>query len=242
MQPRRDARQCLIRVADHSFQPLADGALYWPAEQTLIVADLHLEKGSSFARSGQLLPPYDSLTTLARLIAACASLRPRTLILLGDSLHDKGAADRLPEAAWQSLHQLGSITEMIWISGNHDPEADARLPGRCVDSIDVSGIIFRHIPDPNAQSPEIAGHFHPVARIATNIGGARRKAFASDGRRLILPAYGAYTGGLNVLAPELLKLFDSSKLVAGMCGDTGVFPVGADKLVPDSRTAQPVRA
>lgn len=242
MQSKKDAREYLIRLADHSFQPLVDGALYWPAEQALIVADLHLEKGSSFARSGQLLPPYDSLTTLTRLMAACARLRPRTLILLGDSLHDKGAADRLPEAAWQSLHQLGAVTEMIWISGNHDPEADARLPGRCLDCLDFGGITFRHIPDTAAQTSEIAGHFHPVARVATNIGGARRKAFVSDCRRIILPAYGAYTGGLNVMAPELLKLFDTSKLIASMCGDTGVFPVRANKLVPDNRMAQPVRA
>jgi uncharacterized protein len=235
-------KPCLIQLGMHRFKPLTDGGLYWPARNALIVADLHLEKGSSFARSGQLLPPYDSLATLAQLKSAALLTQPETLILLGDSLHDGGALDRLPDAAWSQLHELAKTCSLVWISGNHDPAPDARLPGTCVESLSLDDVTFRHIPSAQREELEIAGHFHPVARVATSIGSARRKAFISDGSRMILPAYGAYTGGLNALAPEIRSLFDPSGLRAYVCGRSDVFPVGIDTLVPDSRRRQAVKA
>jgi len=186
------------------------GALYLVEERLLAVADMHLEKGSAFARRGQMLPPYDTADTLARLAALVARYRPRTLLALGDSLHDRWAAERLAAGAVEAIRLIGHGREVIWIAGNHDP-APHGLGGMCCDSLALGGLAFRHEPSrtPGAEMAEgtVCGHLHPVARIARAGRGVRRRCFVTDGRRMVLPAFGAFTGGLNVRDPAIAGLF-----------------------------------
>ncbi|WP_038360432.1 ligase-associated DNA damage response endonuclease PdeM [Bosea sp. 117] len=193
----------------------AAGALFWPAERMLIVADLHLEKGSAFAARGVPLPPYDSRTTLALLARLVARWRPRTVVALGDSLHDRGAGTRLGSEERAALSDLGRGREIVWVAGNHDPDPVPELGGMHMHEVTVGPLVLRHEPAPRGGEcgagrqahGEIAGHFHPVARIVRRGRGIRRRCFATDGMRLVLPALGAYAGGLNVRDPALAGLF-----------------------------------
>lgn len=182
------------------------GALYLVEERLLAVADMHLEKGSAFARRGQMLPPYDTADTLARLAALVARYRPRILLALGDSLHDRWASERLPAAATDAIRMLGRGREVIWIAGNHDP-APHGLGGICCDSLALGTLAFRHEPGAAMAEGTVCGHLHPVARIARAGRGVRRRCFVTDGRRMVLPAFGAFTGGLNVRDPAFGGLF-----------------------------------
>jgi len=173
------------------------GAAYWRAEKALLVADLHLEKGSAFARKGQLLPPYDSAATLARLNAALARHDVRRLILLGDSFHDRFAGERLAAETLAALIALGRGRDLVWIAGNHDPAPPAGLPGERLAELALGPLVLRHEPRRGAGG-EVAGHLHPVAKVATRAGAVRRPCFVSDAERLILPAFGAFAGGLNL--------------------------------------------
>lgn len=184
------------------------GALYWPARATLIVADLHLEKGSSFARHGQLLPPYDSRTTLSLLANAIERRRPARLICLGDSFHDAQAADRLAPDDAAAIRRLTGSLDWIWIAGNHDPAPPETLGGRVVSDALVDGaLVFRHEALARAAPGEISGHYHPKAAITQRGRRVSARCFVEDGRRLILPAFGAYTGGLDVLDPAIATLY-----------------------------------
>lgn len=214
-------------VADRS------GALWWPAERLLVVADLHLEKGSAFAARGQMLPPYDSAVTLAALSRVVMRLRPRTLLLLGDSFHDRDAGTRLPPCARDAIGALGQCAEMIWIAGNHDPVLPAGLPGTPAAELVIGPLVFRHEPRAAAAPGEVAGHLHPVAKVTGSAGTTRRRAFVSDGGRLLLPAFGAYAGGLNLRDPAVARLFDPVRLRAYALGHSRVFKVGPARLRPD---------
>ncbi|MGQ9371836.1 ligase-associated DNA damage response endonuclease PdeM [Azospirillum sp. A39] len=182
--------------------PDPSGALHWPAEETLAVADLHLEKGSHFARHGRLLPPYDTRATLDRLEEAVARLRPRRVLCLGDSFHDRGAAERLDAAERARLRRLTAATDWVWIAGNHDPQPPGDLGGRAAAEVRAGTLTFRHAAAPGAAG-EVSGHLHPVAAVHLPGRRVRERCFVSDGQRLILPAFGAYAGGLNVLSPAL---------------------------------------
>lgn len=215
-------------VADRS------GALYWPEQDTLVVADLHLEKGSSFARFRQHLPPYDTAATLGQLAKIIAIYQPSRVIALGDSVHDRGAWERLDEDDRGMLtgfcHQ---VEDWVWIAGNHDPEPPTGVPGRSALELALDGLIFRHEPggDVHEGQAEVAGHLHPAARVIGKGGSARRPAFASDGIRLILPAFGAYAGGLCLSAAPFKPLFAKSSLKALVCGRTRVFTVPGSKVL-----------
>ncbi len=186
------------------FQPLACGALFWPAEQTLLAADLHLEKGSSLARDGWLLPPYDSVETLDRLLVTIGKLTPRRLILLGDSFHDRQGPSRLPDNARARLAALAQAANLVWIAGNHDGLSTAELPGTSMEAISLSGIRMVHEPQDAGAAPAIAGHFHPKVKISLGHGRtARRRCFALGPRAMILPAFGAYAGGMDVFDPAI---------------------------------------
>ncbi len=184
-----------------------DGALFWPARKTLVVADLHLEKGSSYAAGGQLLPPYDTAATLAGLETAVARHRPERVICLGDSFHDAGAAERLSGRDGETIRRLTATCEWIWICGNHDPAPPENWGGRVAPELTLGPLLFRHEPEPQrAVAGEVCGHFHPKAAVRVRSKRLSGRCFVTDGRRLILPAFGAYTGGLNVLDPAIAGL------------------------------------
>ena len=207
----------------------AAGVAWCAAHRALLAADLHLEKGSSFARTGQLLPPYDTFATVQRLAAAVARYQPDVVYLLGDSFHDPFAGERLPETAITALTALAHTTRLIWITGNHDPVVPAALPGARAGAAQLGPLTLRHIPSPGVARGEIAGHLHPVARIRTRAGVVRRACFISDAGRMILPAFGAYAGGLNVRDPAFAGLFERPMLHA--LGAQRVLPVGFDRAL-----------
>ncbi len=210
-----------------------EGALWWADTRMLVVADLHLEKGSSFARRGQLIPPYDTSETLASLARLIARLQPQVVVALGDSFHDDDGASRLSVSHRVMLKGLQIGREWIWIAGNHDPNAPADVGGTAMDELAVGNLVFRHEPAPGAAAGEIAGHLHPCARVYGRGKSVRRRCFAGDGHRLILPAFGAYTGGLDVLDRAFAGLFAPETFRAFVLGDARVYPVGMKALTPD---------
>ena len=208
------------------------GALWLEETRALCVADLHLEKGSAYARRGQMLPPYDTRETLARLEAEVAALDPRMIVLMGDTFHDRAAEDRIAADDAARLEALAHGRDLIWIVGNHDADGPQRLPGAVVAEIVLQGLTLRHEPQAGAQPGEIAGHLHPAAKVRASTGAVRRRCFITDGERAILPAFGAYAGGLNVRDPAFAGLFVRSPLVAAL-GKARVHAIGWRSLVSD---------
>ncbi|MDR6432441.1 ligase-associated DNA damage response endonuclease PdeM [Brucella pseudogrignonensis] len=207
------------------------GALYLPDLHMLVVSDLHLEKGSSFARRGQLIPPYDTAATLDMLATVIARYQPRIVISLGDSFHDAKASERLPSLYAIRLKSLMERRDWFWITGNHDPDRPVDLPGDCIDELAIGPLTFRHEPSRTTAQGEVAGHLHPAARIVRRGRSVRRPCFASDGQRLIMPAFGAYTGALNVLDRAFRGLFVDTTLRAYMLGQGKVYPIAHAALV-----------
>ena len=189
-------------LADHS------GALYWPERKTLVVADLHFEKGSSFARRGVLLPPYDTRVTLERLAVLMRRYRPDRVICLGDSFHDVEGPTRLVDGDAARLRRLVDDHEWLWVVGNHDPSPPRSLGGTIVTELVAGPLAFRHQPQGEVLAPgEVVGHFHPKATISTRGRRVIGSCFVTDGMRMILPALGAFTGGLDVLDAAISHLF-----------------------------------
>lgn len=221
----------LTAIGLNGHEALCDprGVLMLPGLRLLVVSDLHLEKGSSLAVRGMLAPPYDTAATLARLAAVVADHQPEIVVSLGDSFHDRKAAARLPSIYRAALEEIMRGRDWYWIAGNHDPDAPANLPGRAVDELSVGGLTLRHEPLPGAGA-EIAGHLHPGARLVRRGRSVRRPCFASDGRRLVMPAFGAYTGTLNILDRAYAGLFGADSLVAYMLGRGRVFPIAGAML------------
>ena len=189
----------------HELVALPQGALYWPARRALLVADLHLEKASWFAGRGQMLPPYDSLATLADLAVVAAATQPREIWCLGDSFHDVAGCERLPPAACETLAELTRNHHWTWITGNHDPFVPELVGGRAVTEAEVDGLILRHQADPADPRPELSGHFHPKFRVARRGRLVSRRCFVRTDRKLILPAFGSLTGGLDAHHPEIVR-------------------------------------
>jgi len=185
---------------------LPQGALFWPARRALIVADLHFEKGSAYAVRGQMLPPYDSLATLAALDQAIRVTGATEIWCLGDSFHDDAASERMPPATRAHLARTVGALRWTWITGNHDPAPDSRLGGRIVPEAQVDGVILRHEAMAGEATPEISGHFHPKLRMSHRGRAVSRRCFLRGARKLILPAFGAFTGGLDAGAPALRSL------------------------------------
>ena len=175
------------------------GALWWPERATLVVADLHLETGSSLARRGQMIPPYDTAVTLSRLAHVVARYNPARVVALGDSFHDPFGAARLGDSERAALATMMAAAEFVWIAGNHDHVSAAGLGGMVCETLTVDGLTFRHVPTPGVpRTREVAGHLHPAARIAVKGRSVRRRCFVGCGQRLVMPAFGALTGGLSV--------------------------------------------
>jgi uncharacterized protein len=214
---------------------LADpaGALYWPDERLLVVADLHLEKGSAFAKRGVLLPPYDTATTLARLARLIARYTPRLLIALGDSFHDGDGPLRMIGSDHATLKLLQRGRDWIWVAGNHDPGLPDGIGGGFADVLAFGPLMFRHEPSEQPCDGEIAGHLHPVARVAQRGRAVSRRCFASDGRRVIMPAFGAYAGGLNVRDRAIFGLFGTLAFTAHMLGERRLYAVAAERCLSD---------
>ena len=184
---------------------LPQGALFWPARRALLVADLHLEKASWFARFGQMLPPYDSIATLADLTALRAATEAEEVWCLGDSFHDSKGCDRLPAEARRLLTALTAATRWTWITGNHDPGIADHCGGDIVREAEVDGLLLRHEADPAEARPELSGHFHPKLRLTHRGRRISRRCFVATTRKLILPAFGALTGGLDAAHPEIVR-------------------------------------
>jgi DNA ligase-associated metallophosphoesterase len=219
-------QQPVISLAGAKLYPDPSGALFWPEEETLIVADLHLEKGSSHARRGVFLPPYDSRATLARLATLCAHYRPARVIALGDSFHDPEGPARLPVEESSLLRRLTAMHAFTWIAGNHDGLSGHAFGGTAADELAFGPLTFRHIPRVCLTDGEIAGHLHPCAVVATRARSLRRPCFAVDEARCILPAFGAFTGGLDITDRAFDGLFGST-LTAFLLGARAVhaFPI-----------------
>ncbi len=219
----------VLHFAGQVFQPLTTGALFWPEEDALLVADLHLEKMSSFARGGQLLPPYDTALTLKRLAADLAETGATRVIALGDSFHRDFGPATLPDTDRAQIEALTQIADWTWLSGNHDPEP-LGLRGQCLPQLNIGGLTLTHEP-PRGATGVLAGHLHPAAHIYINGRSARRPCFVHDLRLLILPAYGASTGGLNILNPAFAGLFDWQALEIIMLGQDRPYPVSRKRLI-----------
>jgi hypothetical protein len=207
-----------LSFAGETFLPTADGALYWQAQQALLVADLHLEKASWFARLGQFLPPYDSHATLVALADDAERTGARRIFCLGDSFHDRFGCERLPASSRSLLESLTSRFDWTWIVGNHDPMTQPRLAGdgvgpsfadHCggtiVDEVELCGVLLRHEALGEEHRPEISGHFHPKLRLSINGRRISRRCFVASASKLILPAFGALTGGLDARHPEIVR-------------------------------------
>jgi DNA ligase-associated metallophosphoesterase len=220
-------RIATLDVVDVTLVADLSGALFWEDERLLVVSDLHLEKGSSFATRGVLLPPYDTVATLSRLAAVIARHDPRTVIALGDSFHDRNAHDRLSGPDRDAIAALQMRRDWIWISGNHDPALPSDLGGIVASEVAVGPIAFRH--EPTGASGEIAGHLHPKARVSTRGRAMERRCFASDGERAVMPAFGAYTGGLSIRDAAFAKIFKTPGFVAHVLGDARLHTIAASR-------------
>lgn len=221
-----------VSICGTAFRAHVSGALYWPAEDALIVSDLHLEKASAYAERGVLLPPYDSRDTLLRLGEVIDHFSARTVIALGDSFHDSDGADRLSPEDRETLAIIQDGIEWIWITGNHDSGMPETLGGQVCDEIRLGNVTLKHVPTRGAATHEIAGHLHPAAKLVLHGYAIRRPCFISNGLRLVLPAFGTFTGGLNVLDEVFDPMFGSNGFAVWIMGQEGLYPV-ATRLLKD---------
>lgn len=206
------------------------GGLYLPETGMLVVSDLHLEKGAAFARRGMMLPPYDTIATLNILSAVIARYDPKIVVSLGDNFHDRKGSEHLSTELRLLILAMARGRDWIWINGNHDPDGTVDLPGTCTDELVYDGLVFRHEPSLVSARGEIAGHLHPAATVRRREKSVRRSCFASDGSRLIMPAFGVLAGGLDLRHKAMHGLFDREKLVAHLLGRDRIYSVRYNNL------------
>ncbi len=215
-----------IQLGLDLFVPDISGALWHEPSESLIVADLHLEKASFFAAHGQMLPPYDTDETLLKLAIAIRKYCPKRLICLGDSFHDVAAVERLSKSAIATIISIAEKLELIWITGNHDPKIMEHISGLRASKFSLGNSLLQHEPvNIDLSGHHICGHLHPVAKIKIPRGKTRRRCFVSDGRQLILPAFGALTGGLNICDKAFAKLFEERSVTAFVLGIHRVYAI-----------------
>ena len=240
--PQGHADSVPIGVNGASLLADASGALIWPQRRAVLVADLHLEKGSSFAARGRLLPPYDTAATLMRLEEVLTRHDAKAVFCLGDSFHDAAAGERLSGADRARITSLTGRCDWTWICGNHDPSPPADWGGKVAEEVTLGPLTFLHqaagskhhrvggTGGAGGAGGEVSGHFHPKAALRWRHKRITGRCFITDGRRLILPAFGAYTGGLNVLDPAIAGLFPKDFQVLLM-GRAGIFSFPSTALV-----------
>lgn len=207
-----------LDFAGRCFTVVGGRALFWPRQSALILADLHLEKASWFAARGQMLPPHDSLMTLERIDALLAATAAERVWCLGDNFHDSDGPGRMSEAARALLARMTASVDWLWITGNHDEKLPAGIGGRILAETQVEGLVLRHEADGHEMLPELSGHFHPKY----GAGGVSRPCFVASAAKLILPAFGALTGGLRADDPAMLE---------AACGDAEALIPAADRLL-----------
>ena len=216
------------------------GAAYWPAEELLVLSDLHLEKGSSFARKGMLLPPWDTHATLERLAHLLRRWQPRTVVALGDSFHDATGAARLGSTEANRLRAVTAAVRFVWVQGNHDPEPPTGLGGEWLETFTAGPFTFRHQAHLKSEPGEICGHHHPKAAVPARGGQVSRPCFITDGQRLMLPAFGAYAGGLDVRDAAIARLFPHGGRVF-LLGQDRLFSFSLRGGKPAPSSAEPPR-
>ena len=219
------ARTSTVSIAGVTLLVDVSGALFWAEQSLLVVSDLHLEKGSSFAARGVLLPPYDTAATLGRLAAVVTHYDPRGVIALGDSFHDRNAHGRLAPADRDAIAALQARRDWIWVSGNHDSDLPRDLGGVVAGEVAIGPLTFRH--EPSGAVGEIAGHLHPKARVATRGRAMERRCLACDGERAVMPAFGAYAGGLSIRDTAFARIFRSLAFIAHVLGDNRPHAIAA---------------
>lgn len=207
------------------------GAMYLPAHDALLVADLHFEKGSSFARRGMMLPPYDTRETLIALTDAVFRFNPKTVIALGDSFHDIGGPERLGDEERASLTEVQMGRDWIWVTGNHDRILPDSIGGQVVEEMMLGSLTLRHEPMAGEQA-EVAGHLHPVGKVVMRGRATRRRCFLTDGTRCVMPALGAYAGGLNACDAAYKPLF-AKGFTAHLIGTERIFAIAKSMLCRD---------
>ncbi|MES1200809.1 MAG: ligase-associated DNA damage response endonuclease PdeM [Pseudomonadota bacterium] len=222
-----------VWIAGTMVEALPDGALWIACARTLVVSDVHFEKGSAYARGGQMLPPYDTRAALKRLAALVAALKPARIVSLGDSFHDIDGPHRMDESDRAVLADLMARCAWVWILGNHDPEIPESFGGMQLSELRIESLVLRHEPHEGDAPGEIAGHLHPCAKVAGRGRSVRRKCFATDGARLVMPAFGAYAGGLNVRDEAFEPLFPNGA-VALVLGRGRVLPAPWERLLGDA--------
>jgi len=222
-----------INVAGARLIADVSGAVWWAEKRLLAVADLHFEKGSAFAvKTGQMLPPYDTHATLKRLSAVVERLAPKTIVTLGDNFHDGAGPARLDAWSRRAIADLMRGRRFVWIEGNHDAAAALSLGGECAPTFEMGPLVFRHEPSVRGAAGELSGHLHPVARVTTRVKRVRRRCFVGDGTRLVLPAFGAYTGGLDVFDEAFALLFPRG-FAAYLLGRDRVYPFAHSRLAAE---------
>ena len=217
----------LVEIALNGVAALCDpmGALFLPDLRVLVVSYLHLEKGAAFARRGMMLPPYDTLATLTLLDALITRHDPRIVVSLGDNFHDRQGSALMPVEFRLRIETMARGREWIWINGNHDPDGVVALPGQSVDELHINGLSFRHEPRPGACLGEVAGHLHPAATVRRREKSVRRPCFATDGQRLLMPAFGVLTGGLDLSHKAFTPYFDRKAVTAHLLGKDRIYSV-----------------
>jgi DNA ligase-associated metallophosphoesterase len=208
------------------FALVQERALYWPRERALLVADLHLEKASFYARHGQMLPPYDSRDTLERVALAIGETGARRVFTLGDNFHDSAGPSRLEPHAAGMLAALVRATDWVWITGNHDSRMEAAAGGALAEELAIAGLLLRHQAKAGETRPEISGHYHPRLQVTVRERSIRRPcAVVSSARghwdRMILPAFGALTGGMNAADPAIVKVLQPAAAIDAVLSSKG---------------------
>jgi uncharacterized protein len=221
-----------LRLGESLISALPEGALWIAEAKMLVISDLHLEKGSAFAMRGQMLPPYDTHAALAKLSALIEKLAPDIVVSLGDSFHDGGGPARMAEGDRALLQNMIARCDWVWVEGNHDAKSADTLGGVVREALHVGRLVLRHEPTPGDAPGEIAGHLHPCAKVVGRGRSVRRRCFATDGARLVMPAFGAFTGGLNICDEAFAPLFPDGAMALAL-GRERVLPAPPERLAAD---------
>ncbi|UIP07793.1 ligase-associated DNA damage response endonuclease PdeM [Erythrobacter sp. SDW2] len=221
-----------LSFAHHELVLTEGHALYWPAERALLVADLHLEKASFYARHGQMLPPYDSRATLERVADAVKATGARRVITLGDNFHDEDGTTRLEPYAAGMLEALTRSLDWVWITGNHDEVLHRSFGGAVAEEMEIGGIVLRHEARRGETRPELSGHYHPKLRLKVRTRHISRpcavRARGANSDRMILPAFGTLTGGMDAGDPAILGALQPSRSIDALLpvrGKLSTFPL-----------------